>query len=223
MHYVTVKEGPKPSPPQGRKYVLWTLLCIFVACVPTVAQTANPQTQPQSASATNRRPVPLPMLYRHFLAYQSHLDEVGAQLDREGKDGSEFRDHYQQKLGFTNDDFAPVRSGALRLNATLKDEDAKIKAVIDAARAQHPRKVASPFDLPPVPEELKQLQKERDKIIQQEVDRLNAELGPERAAKLQTLIQNDFAPNVRVYSTHDIPHHDPSKNPVPPFPQGVQP
>jgi len=163
------------------------------------------------------------MLYRHFLAYQSHLDEVGAKLDREGKDGSQFRDHYQQKLGFTNEDFAPLRSAALRLNATLKDEDAKIKGVIDAARAQHPRNLASPFDLPPVPEELKQLQKERDRIIQQEMDRLNSELGPEHAAKLQTLIQNDFAPNVHAYSTHDIPHHDPSKNPVPPFPQGVHP
>jgi cysteinyl-tRNA synthetase len=163
------------------------------------------------------------MLYRHFLAYQGHLDEVGASLDREGKDGSQFRDHYQQKLGFTNEAFAPVRSAALRLNSALNNEDAKIKAAIDAFRAQHPRKLASPFDLPRVPEELKQLQKEKDTIIQNEVDQLNGELGPERAAKLQALIQNDFAPNVHVYSTHNIPHHDPSKNPLPQFPQGVQP
>jgi hypothetical protein len=195
---------------------LWAFL-LFHAC-PAV----NAQTRAQTIPPSSRHPVPLPMLYRHFLAYQSHLDEVGAQLDLEGKDGSEFRDHYQQKLGFTSEDFAPVRSAAFRLNATLKDEDAKIKAAVQAARAQHPRKLASPFDLPPVPEELKQMQKEKDAMIQREVDQLNTELGPERAAKLQALIQNDFAPNVHAYS-HDIPHHDPLKNPLPPFPQGVRP
>jgi hypothetical protein len=66
------------------------------------------------------------------------------------------------------------------------------------------------------------MQKDREALIQHEIDQMNAALGPRHAAKLQEVIENDFAPSVRVQSIHPpmLPN-DPAKRPLPPFPQGV--
>ena len=125
--------------------------------------------QAQSEAHGNRQRASLPVLYRHFFAYQTHLDEVAAALQEQGKDGSEFRDHFQRLLGFTNAEYAPVRASAQHLVARLREHDAKIKSVIDASRARTPRTIRSAADLPPVPQELKDLQTERENIIQHEI------------------------------------------------------
>jgi hypothetical protein len=191
---------------------------LFVVLCSLLNVSASGQSQGPNNSG-NREAVPLPTLYRHFLAYQTHLDRAGAALDQRGEHGSELRDHFQRKLGFTDEEFAPVRTTALRLEAELADHDSKLKAAIDAARAQHPKTLRSPSELPPVPPELLQMQKERDTLIQNELDQLNRALGPNRAAKLQSLIQNDFAPNVTVQTVHPAPSHVPGGQPLPPFPQ----
>jgi hypothetical protein len=214
MHIVINK---KSSPKW--KILPWLTVFFLLAGMSAFAQTPSP-TQPGTAS--NRERAPLFMLYRHFLAYQNHLDRVAVDLNRQGKDGNEFRNHFQQKLGFTDADFAPVRETALRLEAGLRDQDAKMKTAIDAARAKYPRNLPNPSALPPVPPELIQMQKERNALIQREIDQLDATLGTERAATLQALIENDFAPSVQVQTLHPpVPPHDPAKNPLPPFPPEV--
>lgn len=174
----------------------------------------------QSAGASTHQ-VPLPLLYRHFLAYQNHLDRVGVALDKQGKDGSEFRDYFQRKLGFTDTEFAPIRETALRLESELNDQDAKAKAVIDSVRAQHPQIISKPTDLPPVPQELAQLQQERDGIISREIAQLDSTLGAQHAAKLQALIQNEFAPHVQMVHTPPPGLPGPRTKPLPPFPPEV--
>lgn len=140
----------------------------------------------------------LPVLYRHFLAYQNHLDRAADKMDREGRDGSELRDHFQRKLGFTPAQFNKVRASALRLEAKLQEHDAKIRNVIDTSRAKYPRVLRGPEDLPPLPPELLDLQRQRNALIEKEVVDLKAELGAKRASQLDALIENDFAPNVTV-------------------------
>lgn len=189
--------------------------------VSTLALGQTP-TQTQTAALAKRQRVSLPALYRHFLAYQNHLDRVGTALDQKGEDGSEFRNHFQRILGFSDAEFAPIRDTALRLEQELKQHDAKIKAVIDATRAQHPRVLRSVAELPPLPPELVQLQKDRDALIEREVTQLNTALGAQGAVKLQKVIENDFAPNVRVQSVHPPGPHDPTEHPIPPFPPEVR-
>ncbi len=145
---------------------LWSAVGVF-------GQTQAP---PQSTAASGHQ-IPLPLLYRQFLAYQNHLDRVGAALDKQGKNGSDFRDHFQQKLGFTDAQFASIRETGLRLESELREEDAKAKNVIDAARAQYPKVFGRRTDAPPPPPELTGLQKERDGIIEQEIAGLNTALG----------------------------------------------
>src|SRR5258706_11930780 len=77
-------------------------LCAALLCfVPLYVTVARGQVSLPTASATPQRAA-LPLLYRQFLAYQSHLDRVGAALEKQGKNGSDFKDHFQQKLGFSD-------------------------------------------------------------------------------------------------------------------------
>jgi hypothetical protein len=210
-----LSQQPERPNRRWRRMQIGLLLAIFFS----VQTSASPQT-PQ---AGNTQRVSLNVLYRHFLAYQNHLDRVGAALDEKGENGSGFRDHFQKTLGFTNAEYAPVRAAAQRLEQELADEDAKIKAVIQAFRASYPKVLTSRSERPPLPPELAQLQKDRNAIIEGEMKRLNSDLGPDRAAKLQDVIEHDFAPNVRVQSVQPMGPRDLSKHPLPPFPPEVRP
>lgn len=180
--------------------------------------------QASGASPTeHRQAASLDTLYRAFFMYQAHLDRVADAEDAQGKDGSGFRNHFQKELGFSDGEFAAVRASAQRLSAKLAAQDAKAKAIVDAYRAKYPRQIQSPSDLPPVPPELLQLQKERDAMIAQEVDALRASLGAQKAARMDAFLQNQFARSVTVQHVGPPPSHDPARNPLPPFPPEVKP
>ena len=82
------------------------LLGVLVG-VPAMAQTGVPL--PANAQKV---PVSLPHQYWHFLVYQNHLDSLATQREQQGRDGSYLRNHFQQKLGLTDAQFALVRSTA---------------------------------------------------------------------------------------------------------------
>ena len=152
-----------------------------------------------SLSATTQRKPSLPLLYRHFLAYQNFLDRTAAEAQLRGEDLKEIRNHNQDQLRFTDKQFNAVRASALRLEATLKRQDAKAAEVIQAVRARFPQgRLQSPEDLPPVPPELKQLQAERNRLIESEMNVLRAALGEEASAKLDAFLQIEFASNLKV-------------------------
>ena len=197
-------------------------LAVLLSLVSLFVPVAKGQTSPPTQSTTPQR-APLPVLYRHFLAYQNHLDRVGATLEKQGKDGSDFKDHFQRKLGFSDAEFGLVRTTANRLEARLREKDDKAKAIIDAIHSQHTRQLNSPADLPVFPPELAQMQKDRDAIIKQEVDQLRGSLGAEKASKLDALIENDFARNMKIENIGPPIPRDSSQNPLPPFKPEVKP
>ncbi|MGO9096736.1 MAG: hypothetical protein ACLQGV_16140 [Bryobacteraceae bacterium] len=211
--------APTPLTKRTRYPLLVGLLCILLSS-PAWAQ--PPGSRPASQPATTHR-ISLPHLYRHFLAFQNHLDRVAAELDKQGKDGSGLRNHFQQTLGFDDSQFGAVRETALTLEAKLKDQDAKAKAIIDATRAKYPRALHSPADLPPVPPELVQLQRERDSIIEEQVAALKAKLGATPASTLDAFLEHHFAPTVTVNHVGPPRPHNPAHHPLPPFPREVQP
>jgi hypothetical protein len=128
------------------------------------------------------------------------LDRTAANLDQHGGNGDELRNRFQRKLGFSSSQFTVVRQSALKLETDLKQKDAQAKTIIDAFHAKYPPgKVQT---LPPPPPELTQLQKEREELIERDVDDLKAQLGSEASAKMDGFIQNDFAPSVKFHSVH---------------------
>jgi hypothetical protein len=174
-----------------------------LAGAPAIAQTGV--TLPPNAQKV---PVSLPHLYWHFLVYQNHLDQVAAQRQQQGKDGSYLRNHFQQKLSFTDAQFAVVRSTAQRLQAELKGVDAQAKAIIDADRAANTLERGAPHTWRPVPPELRALQQQHEDLIQSEVSNLKGALGPELAARLDAFLQSRVAPKASAETPHPGPTSD---------------
>src|SRR5262249_29294244 len=132
------------------------------------------------------------------------------------------RNHYQNRLGFKDSDYALVREAAARLESDLQRIDSEVQAVIQADRGRHPRILSSPKDLPPVPPGLLQLRDQRGAMVQHQADSLRGSLGPQLAAKLDAFLDKEFAPNVKVQSIGPPRPHDPTRRTVPPFAAGVQ-
>jgi hypothetical protein len=153
---------------------------------------------------------------------QNHLDKAAASREQQGKDGNWLRNHYQQKLGFNDSEYAVVRESAVRLQSDLKQIDDEVQAIVQAERAKRPRILLSPDDLPPVPPRLLELRDEREAVIQRNVENLKGVLGPELVTKLDAFLENEIAPNVKVQSLRPPRPHDPRKHTVPPFPTEAQ-
>jgi hypothetical protein len=173
-----------------------------------------------SAQFTPKR-APESHLYWHFLLYQNHLDRVAAIRDKQGKSGEPLRNHFQQRLHFTDAQFAIVRSEGLRLETELNTVNAKVKPIVAQDREWiklHGRSAGPPPGHPQV----QQLQKEHEAVIGNSVERLNRALGAETATKFQSFIDIEWAPQVTVHTFHPRAH-DPKHNPVVPLHMEARP
>jgi hypothetical protein len=221
---INVKRGTSKHAVLGAKghRTLWVIGLCWVLTVTL----ASGQTQPTAPvlKQAPQRGLPMSTLYRFFLAFQLHLERTADALDKKGENGTALRTHYQKQLGFSAAEFNPVHDAAVSLEAKLKEQDAKARAVIDKIHEQYPPgKVKGPEDLPPPSPELAQLQEERNALIRDEVNRLKASLGTEKAAKLDKFLQAQFAPTLKVQSVTPAPSRHPVQRTTKPFPQEVQP
>jgi hypothetical protein len=124
------------------------------------------------------RPVPPAYKYYYFLMAVNHGDRMAELNRKHGKTFEWLRHVAQNELGFTDEEFAPIRATAQRLEAELGDIDARIRA-INGSREAHP-----------LPSELKTLRQQRDAMLASEVSDLQRALGPQAAGKLNSYVQN---------------------------------
>jgi|SRR5215472_3807570 len=183
---------------------------------------AYAQSTAAAPSATRRVTPPMSHLYWHMMTHQNHLDRAAAAREQLGKDGSWLRNYYQQKLGFTNSEFQPVREAAQRLEIKLKQINDRAKDLVTADRNSHPHALARREDLPAPIAELSQLSQQHESALQSEMDNLRKALGEKRAAKLDDFLMKNLAPKVTMRPV-PVPHpHGASRQTMPAFPQGVQ-
>jgi hypothetical protein len=183
------------------------LIAIALLCGQTSGQTTT--AAPLTLGTPTR--ASLPHLYWHLLMYQNHLDSIAADHEKQGKDSVWLQFHLQQRLGFTDAEFAPVRESAQRLEKTIAGIDAKAKAIIKAGRAQYGKGLLPSGVQPPGWEQLKELNQERETAIADEISKLNDALGADDAAKLQEYIEKEFSSDVTASPIHPTLHF-PHKN-----------
>jgi hypothetical protein len=177
-------------------YLRRQLLSIAIMlCLTTVQLLA--QTGVRTEQHAQAVPPTLPVLYRHFLAYQLHLDRRADELKKAGRNGEDFRTHYQKEIGLSNDAYAKVRTSALLLEKKLAAKDAEAAKVIQADRQANASRVGLGFGgPPPLPAALTQLQKDRDGIINDEVRNLRNELMPSETARFDRFLTEEFSKSV---------------------------
>ncbi len=177
-------------------YLRRQLLSIAIMlCLTTVQLLA--QTGVRTEQHAQAVPPTLPVLYRYFLAYQLHLDRRADELKKAGRNGEDFRTHYQKEIGLSNDAYAKVRTSALLLEKKLAAKDAEAAKVIQVDRQANAGRVGLGLGgPPPLPAALTQLQKDRDGIINDEVRNLRNELMPSETARFDRFLTEEFSKSV---------------------------
>jgi hypothetical protein len=153
-----------------------TVLIALVALLPAAIGQAA---QNPSGATPQFRPASLPHLYGHFLIHQNELDVMAAKLKAEGKADDTLRNDFQTRLGFSDDDFTPIRTSSRRLAAELAPIEAELKAL--------PRNGMSA-------DQAHTLATQRESYINNEVYNLSVELSPQNKARLEQFMTQFFAP-----------------------------
>ena len=180
---------------------IWTIpigLLLSACAITAVGQSSPVQQQTHMPQGyTQPRPVSLAHLYWHFLVYQHHLDESAVEHEKQGKDGLWLRNYLQNKLGFTDEQFAPIRESADRLTAKVKDLDSKARMIAASDRESRKKGLVAPDTPAPGLEQLKALTIERETDINYEIESLNHALSEKDATTLRTFLQQRFSLVVR--------------------------
>ena len=119
----------------------------------------------------------------------------------EGGQAGHLRDYQQDQLGFSNEEFAPIRATAQRLEAELKDLDAQAKASMAARHAESPLQ-------PETQAQLNDLQADRKAAFAKEVADLRRKLGSSAADRLDVYIQTHVRPTVLTHLPQPAPAAD---------------
>jgi hypothetical protein len=169
---------------QPEKAMAWariaaTLFCASL-CAVLIPSVSAQQPAPNGPSST--MPVSLRHLYWHFLIYQSFLDAQAAQQAAQGQDGSWTRNHLQIRMGFSDADFAPIRTSSQRLSSELQALDVQAATILAAGTSSANTA------------QLQALMAQRETYISAEITSLRQALSPERVMAFEVFITQFFAP-----------------------------
>ncbi|MGA3325505.1 MAG: hypothetical protein ABSF45_13620 [Terriglobia bacterium] len=174
------------------------LLCILTSVL-ALGQIGGPVPAPLATP----RPVPPSHLYFLFLMSVNRSDRLADRRDKQGRSGDWIRNSSQNGLGFSDEEFAPIRATAQRLEAELKELDAQAKAVIDADHAAHPLQ-------PETHAEVQALQEQHKADLESEVAKLRHALGPSAADRLDIYVQTHIDPKLMTHLPQPSSAPDPN-------------
>jgi outer membrane murein-binding lipoprotein Lpp len=136
------------------------------------------------------KPLSRSQLYWAFLSYQNHLDKLAADDQAKGKDGSWLRNDLQKRLGFSDQDYAPIRTSAQRLTSKVQVLAEKAKQIRAAGSSSGSTQAQA----------LSGLTKQRHEYIGNEINSLIQALSPQNKAALEAFMTQFFSPKNLTFS-----------------------
>lgn len=142
-------------------------------------------------------PVPDYEVYRMLFHHHMMLKQKAAELEKQGQDGRFLREHYRREAKLTDDEAASFDAIAADCEQQVAKQDAKAKAIIDAAFAKNGNgKLAKGAKPPEPPAELRTLWDERNAIITRAETALQAAFGSSEFARFESYVKRDVVPHV---------------------------
>lgn len=174
-----------------------TLLLPAAAFCQATAQAIPPATP--SAHSAAAQPVPQHVIYGQLFRHVLFLEKQADLADQRGLNGNDLRNFYQEHGRLSTAEAAALKQIARNAIDQTNAIDERIQAVILTAHAQYPGGRLPPNTLPPPPpQELYDLQNQKDNVMLTHTASLRAAMGEERFQAFDAYIQRDFAPHITI-------------------------
>jgi hypothetical protein len=185
----------------------------------TTASNNALQQQPVPAQAAEKEPkgemaqnVPDHVLYEHLFYSLILLKAKADEKEKMGQNAEALKTYYKRLASLSDQQEQDLDLIARECYRDVKAMDSKAKQFIDEARALHPGgRLAPGEELPPLPQELSVMQKERDAIILRAMDRLRIALGKQAFARIDAAVHKHITANLKPLAREG----EPPKGPVP--------
>lgn len=162
--------------------------------------------QPQSKNA------PAHLKYWVMFHHIALLNKQADQAEGRGEDGTRYRQRYQ-RFAHLNDPQAQILTTvALDTYKQVMDTDARAKAIVLAVRSRYPGGKLNGGELPQMPEELKQLQSQRDGIITAGYNRLKQGFGQQDFPYFEKFVEEQIGTKMYSIDRNTMPNR-PSREP----------
>ncbi|HEY3457396.1 MAG TPA: hypothetical protein VGK64_22640 [Bryobacteraceae bacterium] len=195
--------------------LLLTVLTVYFCS----AQDAPPDIRIANAVAKTT-PFPKYLAYRHFLAYVDALDKRA--IAARSTDSYQFAKPFASHAGLATAELDVLRNQAKLMMADLKKHDEIARATISAFRANALAAARSGKPIPPLPSEIRNLQRARTALLVHNYVELQTRLGPVASTRLDHYLDYEFVPHISMKPVAEIAPRHAGPDMVPPFPANQQ-
>lgn len=153
----------------------------------------------QTAQTKPAKDIPDAVIYRHLFRFVNDFKNKADELERDGKDASDYRTHFKRKANLTDAEVAALNEIAAQCVVEMQGVDARAKLALATSQAPYPDGQLLPGQKPPAPPaELKELSAERDAIVLRARDTLRARFGEEEFTRFHnTYVKPQIAQNLQ--------------------------
>jgi hypothetical protein len=141
-------------------------------------------------SAKPTKQIPDNVIYEFFFQRVAALDDLGSQLDANGKSGKMPRGQVQAEAQLSPAEAQALKAVAADCRSLVAATKSAAQPLIDAARGQA---AVSGAPSPSTRNQLRALQKQREKIVEDHIQQLKQAIGGNRFGKLDAYVRRTTA------------------------------
>ena len=176
-----------------RLLVLWVVTTLTITSFQVlIAQSTSSAAPPTSGHQT----IPDQTLYFFLFDHISTQDTLATQQIAAGKNGNSIRNYYATAIGLTTPDFQLLHDTSVSCRSSVARQDQAAATVIKNFRAQAEAAHAAKTPLPPFPNQLVNMQQERNIALLGCVAQLQKSMTPQGFKKLDQFVHQEFVQHV---------------------------
>jgi hypothetical protein len=203
----TIDLQPKEVTVKRKRIIVVAVIVLLLAgtALKFRKSAAQPKQPIQQAQA-----IPDFEIYRQMFHHHVTMKQKADDLEKQGKDGKSFREFYKRQARLTDDEARTFDEIATDCEKQVAAQDAKAKAIRDAALAANGNGKLEKGSRPPDPApELRTLWNERNAIITRAQYALQAAFGDSEFARFENYVKQDVVPHLSL-----VPPSHPRPSPI---------
>ena len=181
----------------GGGVIHWFLSLAAVSCSIAWAQGPVPAQIPSRAPAIQAGPSDS-VLFRFFFLHVASVESIADNLKASGKNDLAARSKFARDAKLTEVEASLLKDVARRCNSGLEAHTRnEVAPAVQNLRAQNPAASRASALPPPAAAQLKELDRQHERIVTDHVQELKSAMGPERFQKLYEYVRGTEAPRIK--------------------------